>query len=97
MPEKKLCCRIFPIILILISAVINAGLWYFDEGNHGFKFLTDKDEFYNYLGFTLAVALLPIAIFYYFSGKEKFFEKARPLSLLGFVPVIIFLLVLALW
>jgi hypothetical protein len=89
--KNKLCCRIFPIILILISAILNAGLWYFDEGVHEFKFLTNKGEFFNYLGFTLAIALLPIAIFYYLNDKEKYQDKARQLALLGFLPALILL------
>ena len=95
MPKNKLCCRIFPLVLILISGAINTALWYFDEGAHGFGFLTDKGEFFNFLGFTLAGALLPIALFYLLNDKEKYQAKARALALLGFLPVLV-LLVLAL-
>lgn len=94
MPKNKLCCRIFPVVLIVISAIINAAIWYLDEGVHELRFLTDKDEFFNYLGYTLAGALLPIAIFYYLNEKEKYQAKARQLALLGFLPVLGLLFVL---
>lgn len=92
MPKNKLCCRIFPIVAILISGVINAAIWYFDEGVHEFAFLTEKGEFFNYLGFTLAGALFPIGIFYYLNDKEEYQAKARPLALLGFIPILLMLL-----
>jgi len=86
MPKNKLCCRIYPIILIFIAALISAGLWYFDEAVHEFKFLSDGGEFFNYLGTSLSIALLPIGLFYYLSGKEKYESRARLLALLGFLP-----------
>jgi len=94
MTKSKLCCRIFPIILILISTAISTGIWYFDEGVHEFRFLTDRDEFFNFVGVSLSIALLPIAIFYYLNDKEKYETKARQLALVGFVPALIFLVFL---
>ena len=91
MPKNNLCCRIFPVVLILLSGIINAAIWYFEEGVNEFRFLTDKGEFFNYLGFTLAGALLPIGIFYYLNDKDKYQAKARPLALLGFLPVLVLL------
>lgn len=88
MPKNKLCCRIFPIILIIVASIISAAIWYFDEGVHEFRFLSDKGEFFNYLGTSLSIALLPIGLFYYLSGKEKYEDKARPLALLGFLPAL---------
>lgn len=96
MPKNKLCCRIFPVILIIIAALISAGLWYFDEGVHEFRFLTHKGEFFNYLGTSLSISLLPIGLFYYLSGKEKYEDKARLLALLGFLPAIALLITLVL-
>ena len=94
MPKNKLCCRIFPIVLIIIAALISAGLWYFDEGVHEFRFLTHKGEFFNYLGTSLSIALLPIGLFYYLSGKEKYEDNARQLALLGFLPPVALLVIL---
>lgn len=94
--KNKLCCRIFPIVLILIASIINTGIWYFDESVHELRFLTDKGEFFNFLGTTLAIALLPIAIFYYLNDKEKYQAKAKPLALLGFLPALVFLLIVVL-
>lgn len=96
MKNKKLCCRIFPVVLIIISAILSSGLWYFDEGIHEFTFITDRGEFFNFLGTTLFVALIPIALFYYLVEKEKYESKARQLALLGFLPALVVLFVLIL-
>lgn len=95
MPKNKLCCRIFPIVLIFVSAILSATIWYFEEGIHNFQFLTDRNEIFNFLGTVLFVALLPIGLFYYLNDKEKYEDKARQISLLGFIPAIVFLIVLA--
>lgn len=96
MAKSKLCCRIFPIVTIVVSALLGAAIWYFDEGVHEFRFLTDRDEFFNYLGIVMFIALLPIGLFYWLNDKEKYEDKARPLALLGFLPAIIFLVFLIL-
>ncbi len=83
-----MCCRIFPIILILISFVISLGLWYFDEGIHSFSFLTDKGEIFSFIGTVLFVSVIPIGIFYWLNDKKKYQSKARAISLLGFLPAI---------
>jgi hypothetical protein len=90
--KNKLCCRIFPIVSVLISIVLAAALWYFDEGVHEFVFLKDKGEFFNFLGTVLFIALLPIGLFYYFNDKEKYQDRARQLALLGFLPSLLVLL-----
>jgi hypothetical protein len=94
MSKNKLCCRIFPIVLIIIAAVISSGLWYFDEGVHEFRFLSDRGEFFNFLGTVLFVALIPIVLFYYLNDKEKYQSKARQLALLGFLPALALLVFL---
>jgi hypothetical protein len=94
MAKNKLCCRIFPIILILISFIVSLGLWYFDEGIHSFSFLTDKDEIFSFLGTVLFVAVIPIGFFYWLNDKEKYQSKARAISLLGFIPSILLLIIL---
>lgn len=91
MKNKKLCCRIYPVILIVLSAILSAALWYFDEGIHDFLFLKDKGEFFNYAGTVLFVSIVPIGLFYYLVEKERFESRARPLSLLGFLPALLFL------
>ncbi|MDX1284894.1 MAG: hypothetical protein R3182_07780 [Draconibacterium sp.] len=96
MPDNKLCCRIFPIVLIIISTLISTGIWYFEEGTHDFSFLNDKGEFFNFLGIVLFVAIIPIGLFYYLNDKEKYRNKARQLALLGFLPAILFLVFLML-
>jgi hypothetical protein len=91
MEKNKYCCRIFPIILIIVSLIIAMVIWYFDEGNHSFSFLTDKNEIFNFLGTVLFIAILPIGIFYWLNDKEKYQDKAKAISLLGFLPTILVL------
>jgi len=91
MPKNKICCRIFPIVLIVISAIIAATIWYFDEGIHDFVFLKDIQELINYIGSVLFIAIIPIGLFYYLVGKEKYETKARQLALLGFLPALVLL------
>ena len=86
MEKNKYCCRIFPIILIVISFVLALGIWYFEEGIHSFSFLTDKDEIFNFMGTVLFISIIPIGIFYWLNDKEKYRERAKVLSLLGFLP-----------
>ena len=95
MAKNKFCCRIFPIILILISFIVSLGLWYFDEGIHSFSFLTDKDEIFSFLGTVLFVSVIPIGIFYWLNDKEKYQSKARAISLIGFLPALGFLMFVA--
>ncbi len=94
MPKNKLCCRIFPVVLIFVSAIISATIWYFEEGIHEFRFLTDKEEFFNFLGTVLFTALIPIGLFYFLNDKKKYQSKARLLALLGFLPALAFLVIL---
>jgi hypothetical protein len=88
MTKNKYCCRIFPIILILISLVIALSIWYFDEGVHSFSFLSDKNEIFNFLGTVLFIAIIPIGIFYWLNDKEKYQSQAKAISLLGFLPAV---------
>jgi hypothetical protein len=88
MEKNKYCCRIFPVILILISMLISLVIWYFDEGKHAFSFLTDKDEVFSFLGTVLFVAVIPIGIFYWLNDKEKYQARAKAISFLGFLPAI---------
>jgi len=90
--QNKYCCRIFPIVLILISTPISLFIWYFDEGVKSFAFIADKDEIFNFLATILFVAFIPIGIFYWLSDKEKYKEKAKQISLLGFLPAVIMLI-----
>ncbi len=92
MKQNKWCCRIFPIVLIAVSAIIAAAIWYFEEGKHDFSFLFNKNEIFNYLGTTLFIGILPIGIFYWLNDKEKYRLRARPLAMLGFIPALIFMI-----
>lgn len=92
MKNKKLCCRIFPVVLILISAIMAGAIWYFDEGIRRFTFLKDFGEFINFMGTVLFVSIIPIGTFYYLVGKKKYETKARQLALLGFIPALLVLL-----
>ena len=47
--------------------------------------------FFDFFGLSMAIAVLPVGLFYYLSEKEQFQNWARPLSLLGFVPALIYL------
>ena len=88
METNKYCCRIFPIILIVISFFIALAIWYFDEGIQSFSFLTDKDEVFGFIGTTFFIAIIPIGIFYWLNDKEKYQERAKEISLLGFLPAV---------
>lgn len=88
MKNKKLCCRIFPIVLILISTIFAAAIWYFDEGIHQFTFLKNFGEFINFLGTVLFISIIPIGLFYYLVEKEKYESRARQFSMLGFLPAV---------
>jgi len=92
MKTNKYCCRIFPIIIILISFVIALTIWYFKEEIHSFSFLTNKDEIFNFIGTILFIAIIPIGIFYWLNDKEKYQSRAKAISLLGFLPAILVLL-----
>lgn len=92
MEKNKLCCRIFPVVVLLISFFIGASIWFFEEGKHSFSFLTDKKEIFNFLGTVLFISIIPIGIFYFLNDKEKYQSKARAISLLGFLPSIGWLL-----
>lgn len=92
MKENKLCCRIFPLVLIIVSTVFALAIWYFDENLHSFSFLSNKGEIFNFLATVLFIAILPIGIFYFVNDKEKYQDRAREISLLGFLPAIILLI-----
>jgi len=92
MKNNKYCCRIFPIIIIVISFVLALAIWYFEEGLHSFSFLINKNEIFNFLGTALFIALIPIGIFYLATEKERFKNNAKKLALLGFLPTLIFFL-----
>lgn len=92
MKNKKLCCRIFPVVLILVSALTVVAVHYFNEEVYRLNFLSDSSKFFDFLGSVLFTAFLPIALFYYLVEKEKYESKARQLALLGFIPAILVLL-----
>jgi len=92
MKNNNLCCRIFPVVLILISFILALAIWYFVEDIHNFQFLLNKNKIFNFSGTALFIAIPPISIFYLFSGKEGFERKAKWYSFPGFIPAIIFLL-----
>ncbi|MCK3684603.1 hypothetical protein [Maribellus sp. YY47] len=92
MGQTKWCCRIFPVVVILLSGAIAAGIWYFEERKYSFAFLSDKNEIFNYLGTVLFIAILPIGIFYWLNDKEKYRLRARPLAMLGFIPALAFMI-----
>ena len=94
MVTNKICCRVFPIVLFLISLALSAAIWYFEEGVHQFNFLKSFGEFINYLGTALFIAVLPIGIFYILNDKKKWQSKAKVVALIGFLPTIIFLILL---
>lgn len=91
MDKNKYCCRIFPVVLTVISLVIALAIWYFEEGIHSFSFLTNKDEISNFLGTVLFIAIIPIGIFYWLNDKEKYQARAKVISLLGFLPAVMVL------
>ena len=91
MESNKYCCRIFPIVLIAFSFFIALAIWYFDEGIHSFEFLSDKDEIFGFIGTVLFIAIMPIGIFYWLNDKEKYQDKAKAISIFGFLPAIVIL------
>ncbi len=94
MEKNKYCCRIFPVVLIFLSFVISLAIWYSDEGKHSFRFLTNKDEVFNFIGTVLFIAVLPIGLFYWLNDKEKYESRAKAISLIGFLPAIVVLAVI---
>ncbi len=88
MKNKKLCCRIFPIILILLSTLLSLTIGYSCEGAHSFTFLTNKGDIFNFIATVLFIAIIPIGIFYILAEKKKYENRAKLLSLLGFLPAI---------
>jgi hypothetical protein len=88
MKQNKTCCRIFPVVLLIISFLIALSIWYFEEGTQSFSFLINKDEIFNFLGTVLFIAVIPIGIFYWLNDKEKYQARAKAISLLGFLPAI---------
>jgi len=88
MDKNKYCCRIFPIVLTVISFIIALAIWYFDEGKRSFSFLTDKEEIFAFIGTILFIAIIPIGIFYWLNDKEKYQSRAKVISLLGFLPAV---------
>jgi hypothetical protein len=92
MKNKKLCCRIFPVVLILVSVIVVLSARYFSEEVFQLNFLFNGDKFFDFLGGVLFTSFLPIALFYYLVEKEKYESKARQLALLGFIPAILVLM-----
>ncbi|WP_321371706.1 hypothetical protein [uncultured Draconibacterium sp.] len=58
------------------------------------KIFSARGAFFDFLGISFAIAILPVALFYYLSDKEKFEKSARPLSLLGFLPALVYMIIL---
>ncbi|MDX8340766.1 hypothetical protein SLH46_16335 [Draconibacterium sp. IB214405] len=91
MLKNNLCCRIYPVVILLISALISFGILYLKEATTVVKVFSDRGTFFDFLGIAFAIAVLPVALFYYLSDKEKFEKSARPLSMLGFIPALIYM------
>ncbi len=91
MEKNKYCCRIFPVLLIIISSVITLIIWYLDEGSLTFSFLIKKDEVFNFIGTVLFISVIPIGLFYWLNDKEKYESRAKVISLMGFLPAILLL------
>lgn len=94
MPKNKLCCRIFPIVAILIASGLVVLANWINGSDQLWIFLSEKDAFFNFLGRVLFAALGPIALFYYLVEKEKYQDRARVFALLGFLPVFLILMIL---
>lgn len=97
MSKNKLCCRIFPIVVLFVSVLISLAIRYFTVGEKVFDVLRNWGEFINFMGVVLFVAILPIGIFYWLNDKEKYEDKARQLALLGFLPALVILLIVVAW
>lgn len=85
---NKYSCRIFPIVLVVISFFIALAIWYFDEGIRSFSYITDKDEIFGFVGSVLIIAIIPIGIFYWLNDWEKYQKRAKAIALLGFLPAV---------
>ena len=94
MKTNKYCCRIFPVVLFLLSVIIASAIWYYEEGKHSFSFLTSKTEIINFLGTALFIAIIPIGIFYLATERERFKKRAKGLAFVGFLPAVLFLVYL---
>ena len=92
MNNRNICCGLFPIILTIISTIFALAIWYFHEDVHQFTFLNNWGEFINFLSTILFISIIPIGLFYFFSEKEKYQQKAKLIALLGFLPVVILLI-----
>lgn len=55
------------------------------------EIFSERGTFFDFLGISFAIAVLPVGVFYYLSDKEKFEKSARPLSLLGFFPALFYM------
>jgi hypothetical protein len=88
MLKNNLCCRIYPAVILLISALISFGIFYFKEATTILEIFSERGAFFDFLGISFAIAVLPVGLFCYLSDKEKFEKLARPLSLLGFLPAL---------
>jgi hypothetical protein len=96
MKPNKYCCRIYPVILIVIAFVFALAIWFFDEGNSSLTSIFNKNEIFNFLGTVLFIAVFPIGIFYLATERKRFENHAKKIALIGFLPTLIFLLVTAL-
>jgi hypothetical protein len=80
--NKKHAC-----ILILTSAILNSLIWFLDEKNYSLAFLTDLNEFGNWVAFVVLFAVLCLGIF----AIANFIRARRyafGLSFLGFSPLL---------
>ena len=91
MEKNKYCCRIFPVILIMVSFVIALAIWFLDDAKHSFSFLVNKNEIFNFIGTVLFIAVVPVGMFYWLNEKEKYESRAKAISLLGFLPAVVVL------
>ena len=93
---KKYCCRIYPVILFILSVFITTAIWYLDEGSYSFSFLTNKNELITFFGWIMVVFALPVGLFYLATEKKKFKDRARQLALLGFLPELVLIVLMVL-
>lgn len=89
-----MCCRIFPILIIAASFILNLLIWYFEKEVPSFSFFTHRDEVFNFIGTWLFIAVIPTGIYYWLNDSKKYRDKARKLALLGFLPAVLLLLIL---
>jgi hypothetical protein len=82
-----------PFILLAISFLTAITLFFFDEGYHSFDFLINSTELKNLFVMTILVSVAPLVI-YLFTVESKFKHLSFRLSLLGYLPAMVLLLII---